>query len=110
LRLASLGAMREHAFTDVDAQPDPHAWVRVPDTLRQEPPYTGYKQRMVELLEPQRGGCYLEVGTGTGDDALALAARFSASVVGVDSSSVMVEEATRRGLKDAVTADAHALS
>jgi Methyltransferase domain len=31
------------------------------------------------------------------------------SVVGVDSSSVMIEEAQRRGLDEAVVADAHAL-
>lgn len=101
--------MREHAFTDVDAQSDPEAWVRVLDTVRQEPLNAAYKQRTVELLDPQTGGCYLEVGTGTGDDALAFAARFSTSIVGVDSSSVMVEEARRRGLMDAVAADAHAL-
>ena len=101
--------MRDHAFTDVDAQSDPDAWVRVLDTLRQEPLYAAYKQRMVELLDPRTAGRYLEVGTGTGDDALAFAARFSARVVGVDASSVMVEEARRRGLRDAVAADAHAL-
>ncbi len=99
----------EHAFTDVDAQPDPAAWVRVLDKVRQEPLYAAYKQRTVELLDPQSGGRYLEVGTGAGTDALAFAARFNVSVVGADSSSVMIEEAKRRGLTDAVVADAHAL-
>jgi SAM-dependent methyltransferase len=100
---------REHAFTDVDAQPDPEAWVRVLDTVRQEPLYAAYRQRTVALLDPQPGARYLEVGTGAGADALAFAARFDVSVVGADSSSVMIEEARRRGLQDAVVADAHAL-
>jgi ubiquinone/menaquinone biosynthesis C-methylase UbiE len=100
---------REHAFADVDAQSDPEAWVRVLDKVRQEPLYAAYKRWTVELLDPQPGGRYLEVGAGTGDDALAFAARFSASVVGADSSGVMVEEGRRRGLTDAVVADAHGL-
>jgi SAM-dependent methyltransferase len=99
----------EHAFTDVDAQANPEAWVRVLDKVRQEPLYAAYKQRTVELLDPQARGRYLEVGTGTGDDALAFAVRFGTSVVGVDSSRVMVEEARRRGSSEAVVADAHAL-
>jgi SAM-dependent methyltransferase len=100
---------REHAFTDVDAQADPAAWVEVLDKLRQEPLYAAYKRRTLELLDPQPGGRYLEVGCGTGVDALACAARFDVSVVGVDSSRVMVEEARRRGLTEAVAADAHSL-
>lgn len=100
---------REHPFTDVDAQDDPAAWIRVLDRLRQEPLYAGYKQRTAELLQPRPGGRYLELGTGTGADALAVAARFDARVVGADSSSAMIEEARRRGLEDAVVADAHAL-
>jgi SAM-dependent methyltransferase len=107
---ASLAAMaREHAFTDVDAQPDPAAWVQVLDELRHEPLYAAYKRRTVELLDPQPGARYLEVGTGTGTDALACVERFRVSVVGADSSSVMIDEAKRRGLRDAVVADAHAL-
>ncbi len=100
---------REHAFTDVDAQPDPAAWVEVLDRVGQEPLYASYKRRTVELLDPQPGGTYLEVGMGTGIDALACAERFGVNVVGVDSSSVMVDEATLRGLPEAVVADAHAL-
>jgi ubiquinone/menaquinone biosynthesis C-methylase UbiE len=84
---------REHAFTDVVAQPDPAAWVEVLDRVGQEPLYAAYKRRTVELLDPQPGDRYLEVGMGTGTDALACAARFGVDVVGADSSSVMVEEA-----------------
>jgi SAM-dependent methyltransferase len=100
---------REHAFTDVDAQDDPGAWIHVLDRVREEPLYAAYKQRAVELLDPRPGGRYLEVGTGTGADALAFAARFDVRVVGVDSSTAMIAEARRRGLEDAVVADAHSL-
>jgi ubiquinone/menaquinone biosynthesis C-methylase UbiE len=67
---------REHAFTAVDDQPDPSAWIEVLDTMRREPAYAAYKARLAELLRPSEGGRYLEVGTGTGTDALGLASRF----------------------------------
>ena len=99
----------QHGFTAVDAQPDPRAWVGVLDTVRQEPAYRAYKARVAELLAPRAGERLLEVGTGTGDDALALAARSGADVVGVDSSQTMVDEARRRGLREVALADAAAL-
>lgn len=99
----------EHAFTAVDDQSDPKAWVDILDRMRSEPAYAAYKTRLAELLDPNAGGRYLEVGTGTGDDALALAARFGAGVVGVDASATMIEEAKRRGLTEAHVADAHGL-
>jgi SAM-dependent methyltransferase len=99
----------EHPFSDVDARPDPAAWVATLDRFHAEPLYAPYKRRILELLDPRPGGRYLEVGCGTGADALACAARFGAEVVGIDASRVMIEEATRRGLTTAVAADAHAL-
>jgi SAM-dependent methyltransferase len=98
-----------HAFTAVDEQDDPAAWIDVLDRVRREPAYTAYKRRVAELLEPAKGGRYLEVGTGTGADALELANRFEARVTGVDVSRAMVEEARRRGLRDALVASAEAL-
>jgi SAM-dependent methyltransferase len=83
--------------------------VSVLDRLRQDRLYAAYKRRTVELLNPQPGERYLEVGTGTGSDALACAQRFGVTVVGADSSTTMIEEARRRGLREAVVADAHAL-
>jgi SAM-dependent methyltransferase len=100
---------RQHGFTDVDAQDDPAAWIEVLDRVRAEPLYAAYKRRTMELLDPQPGGRYLDVGTGTGADALACAKRFDVDVVGVDSSHAMIDEATRRGLTEAVLADAHSL-
>jgi SAM-dependent methyltransferase len=99
----------EHAFTAVDAQGEPSAWIEVLDKMRREPSYAAYKSRVAELLEPKEGGRYLEVGTGTGADALALASRFGVHVVGVDASSTMIDEARRRGLEEAQVADAASL-
>lgn len=99
----------EHGFTRVDEQPDPDAWIDVLDRVRGEPAYVAYKRRLAELLRPVAGARCLEVGTGTGDDALALGERFGVEVVGVDSSETMVAEARRRGLSGAQVADAHAL-
>ncbi|MGH3078479.1 MAG: methyltransferase domain-containing protein [Gaiellaceae bacterium] len=99
----------EHAFTAVDDQDDPSAWIDVLDRMREEPAYAAYKQRVAELLEPSQSGKYLEVGCGTGADALELASQFGVSVAGVDASSAMVHEARRRGLRDARVASADAL-
>lgn len=88
---------RDHGSTDVDAQPDPAAWIGVLDTLAHEPVYVACKQRAIEVLEPRAGGRYLEVGIGTGTDALRCATRLGVEVAGIDASRVMVEEALRRG-------------
>lgn len=100
---------REHGFTAVDEQSDPCAWIQVLDTARQEPAYAAYKARIGELLAPVRGGSYLEIGSGTGADAIAFAERFGVRVVGVDVSQTMVDEALRRGLVEALVADAESL-
>jgi SAM-dependent methyltransferase len=99
----------EHAFTSVDEQGDPGEWIDVLDRVRQDPAYAAYKARIGELLRPVESGGYLDVGAGTGDDALELASRFGVRVVGIDSAETMVEEARRRGLVDALVADAHSL-
>ena len=102
-------SQRDHAFTDVDAQSDPTAWIDVLDKVGRDPLYAAYKRRTVELLDPQAGGRYLALGCGTGSDALTVAERFGVTVVGVDTSSVMIDEARRRGVAESFVADAHAL-
>ena len=99
----------EHGFTGVDQQSDPSAWIDVLDNARREPAYAAYKRRIGELLAPVAGARYLEVGTGTGTDAITLATRYGVDVVGVDTSETMVEEAKRRGLSDALVADVASL-
>ncbi len=93
-----------HGFTAVDTQKDPRAWVRCLDTLRRHPFYISYKKRVVELLSPRAGGTYLDVGAGTGDDARAIAEGAGATVVALDSSTVMMSAAARRGLPTVVVA------
>ena len=103
------GRKPEHGFTSVDDQADPASWVDVLDRVRREPAYAAYKARIGELLRPFGGGTYLEVGSGAGDDAIALASQYGVRVVGVDSSVTMVAESKRRGLSEAHVADAQAL-
>jgi SAM-dependent methyltransferase len=100
---------RVHPFSAVDEQADRATWVAVLDAVRRVPGYAAYKQRMTELLRPRLGGRYLEVGVGTGEDALAFEAAHGVQVVGVDAAQTMVDEARRRGLQDVLAADAHTL-
>ncbi|HEY6423090.1 MAG TPA: methyltransferase domain-containing protein [Pseudonocardiaceae bacterium] len=74
------------------------------------------KQVIAALLEPRAGLTVLDVGTGTGDDALQLAGLVApgGKVVGLDHSTEMIGEARRRasgsGLPiEFVQGDAHAL-
>src|SRR5262245_2344623 len=62
-----------HAFTDVDGQADPQAWVEILDEVAREPFYVRYKRRIGELLDLQPGDLYLDVGGGTGSDLSARA-------------------------------------
>lgn len=98
-----------HGFTDVDAQPDPGRWVRCLDLLRSDPFFAAYKARVREILEPTPAGRYLEVGAGTGEDALELARVGSARVYALDASYVMMAEARRRGLRTAAVGRAEDL-
>jgi SAM-dependent methyltransferase len=99
-----------HGFTAVDAQADPHAWIRVLDTLSREPFYVAYKARTLQLLAPVQGGRYLDLGGGTGADARALAVQAGAATIAVvlDRSWAMAAEA-RRGGSVAVVGTAEAL-
>jgi len=90
----------------VDSHEDPDSWIKVLDKLRQEPFYIAYKKRVVELVRPQAGGLYLDVGAGTGDDARTMAEAAQATAVAVDLSRTMMLEASRRGLSCSIVSDA----
>jgi SAM-dependent methyltransferase len=98
-----------HCFQAVDTHDDPGSLVRALDTLHREPFYAAYKIRIVELMNPQQGNMYLEVGAGTGDDARALAEIGRSIVVAVDMSRTMTAEASSRGLRTVVAGDAEYL-
>ncbi len=86
-------------FTDVDREADPHYYVGCLDRQRAGEFNRAYKRRTFELLDIRPGHRVLDVGCGTGDDALEMAELVGADgkVVGIDYSRTMVEEARKRG-------------
>ncbi|MDG9678781.1 methyltransferase domain-containing protein [Micromonospora sp. DH14] len=98
-----------HGFTDVDRQSDPDSWVGVLDRLTEEPFYQAYQQRVRELLHPEPGRRYVDVGAGTGASAATLKDDHGASVATVDSSLTMAAATRARGLTQCTVADAHHL-
>jgi SAM-dependent methyltransferase len=87
----------EHGFTAVDQQDDPGAWIACLDKIHREPFYAAYKRRVVELMEPRAGQCFLDVGGGTGDDARGLATHHGGRAVVLDRSFTMMRECRARG-------------
>lgn len=98
-----------HGFTDVDSQDDPEAWVKVLDKIHDEPFYASYKKRAIEMLDPQQGGIYLDIGAGTGQDARAVRDRWNCTVVALDRSVTMMQESNRRGLTSSTVGNAEQL-
>jgi len=94
-----------HGFTDVDRQDRPQDWAGLLDRISDEPFYATLKRRLAELLQPSRGGIYLDAGAGTG----AAAAALPADTVALDFSYTMAQAARARGLRRVVQADAHHL-
>jgi class 3 adenylate cyclase/SAM-dependent methyltransferase len=86
-------------FGHVDDAERPDTFVAALSRLRQAPFLTGVRQRILELLAPQPGEHVLDVGSGVGDDALELSAIVGSAgtVVGIDNSDTMLDEARRRG-------------
>ncbi|WP_229327697.1 hypothetical protein [Streptomyces sp. UNOC14_S4] len=62
-----------HAFSDIDAHPDPGRLVASLHRLSDEPFFASYKQRLRELLRARPGRKFLDVGAGTGEAARRLA-------------------------------------
>ncbi len=85
-------------FTDVDREADPRFYVRCLDAQHASAFKQRYKRRTFDLLDLRPGQRVLDVGCGTGQDALALAAAVGPGgrVVGLDFSRTMIDEARGR--------------
>jgi len=93
-KLQSLG----EDFHRVDATGAVDAFIRCLDCQHELDRTLAWKRRSFDLMRARPGGSALDVGCGTGSDALALARIVGPSgrVVGVDKSEAMVQEARRR--------------
>jgi SAM-dependent methyltransferase len=85
-------------FVDVDGSKDPIAYVRRLDEQGRSPFWHAIKLQSYQLLALEPGAAVLDVGCGTGNDALALAAIVgpTGQVVGIDCSTTMLAAANRR--------------
>ncbi|MGW1074860.1 methyltransferase domain-containing protein [Streptomyces sp. NPDC002537] len=99
-----------HAFSDIDAHPDPRRLVASLNRLEAEPFFVAYKRRLRELLRARPGQRFLDVGAGTGDAAGRLAGETGAQVTACDLSMAMCAAMkTATGLPRVAAADVHRL-
>lgn len=85
-------------FDQVDKTSDPADFVRYLDATRASDFFQEIKRRSYALLELNPGDTVCDVGCGTGDDVLALAALVGPGgrALGIDASQTMLDEARRR--------------
>jgi SAM-dependent methyltransferase len=88
----------DSGYTGIDRTADPAVYVRRLDQVAATGFWRAVKQTTYALLELGRGNRALDIGCGTGDDAMALAefVRPTGRAVGVDVSATMVAEAQVR--------------
>ncbi len=68
-----MAAHKLYGFTSVDQTGDADYFIRFLDAAAAETSFQDYKRQSFALLDLKAGDRVLEVGCGTGDDALALA-------------------------------------
>ncbi len=85
-------------FADVDGSEDPGAHIRYLDRVRAGGNWPRWKAESLDAMDLPPGGRGLDLGCGTGEEVEAIAGRVGASgtAIGVDRSSVMLTEASRR--------------
>jgi ubiquinone/menaquinone biosynthesis C-methylase UbiE len=98
-------------FGSIDQTKDAGYFIRFLDEATAQPSLQAYKQHMTALLELAPGKSVLDVGCGTGDDARLMAGlvRPGGSVVAIDNSQAMINEANRRARDANVAVDFHVL-
>ncbi|NJO08830.1 MAG: methyltransferase domain-containing protein [Leptolyngbyaceae cyanobacterium SL_1_1] len=76
----------------------PESFINYLDTATAQAEMQRYKQKTYDLLAAAPGTYLLDVGCGTGEDAVALARRVGSSgkVIGLDCSASLIQEARRR--------------
>jgi len=91
-------------FSDVDATENPAALVGYLDAISPSDVARAYKRLTFALQDAHEGDRLLDLGCGTGQDALELARVVgeNGQVVGVDKSKAMVAEARRRVARSSV--------
>ncbi len=105
-------------FSDVNATGASGEYASLLDAIRAQPAVREWKERTFAALDPRPGALLLDLGCGTGEDALALARLVAPGgrAIGIDASAAMVDEARRRAAGEAgvavefLRADAHALA
>jgi ubiquinone/menaquinone biosynthesis C-methylase UbiE len=84
-------------FSMVDRAPDPTHFVRFVDLANAMPEVRSAKAVVLDVLALRDGDTVIDVGCGTGDDAVELARLVGQGrAVGVDASETMIAEARRR--------------
>lgn len=85
-------------FREVDTSEHTKFFLNFVDKANKIPDVQACKIKMQKLLKPEEGKFFLDIGCGTGDDVHILAQQVGSTgkVVGVDNSSIMIDEACKR--------------
>jgi ubiquinone/menaquinone biosynthesis C-methylase UbiE len=85
-------------WADVDQAKDAEHYVSYLDSVSALEFIQAYKNQTYNLMKVEEGHCVLDIGCGSGDDALKLVEMVGANgrVVGIDYSEVMISEAQKR--------------
>lgn len=88
----------ESGYSNIDNTNNPTKYVRRLDKQGATNLWQGVKAQMLSLLEVGKGDSVIDVGCGTGSDVRAIAQIVGENgrVVGVDSSTTMIQEALQR--------------